>query len=208
MAARSTPHPWLKPGVFVGSLAPLGVMIWRGTHGELGADIVATVLNQLGYLALTLLLASLLCTPIKIVTGWTWGIRLRRMLGVFAFFFATLHFLTYLFVDQNGVVKTVFADIVKRRFILVGVLAFLTLLPLAITSTNRMVKRLGFTRWKRLHRLAYLAGGLAAVHFIWRVKTDLREPLIFASILAAGLALRLLDTLRSRSRKGRVAASA
>jgi sulfoxide reductase heme-binding subunit YedZ len=184
------------------------VIFWRGSHGQLGADIVATVLNQLGYLALTLLSASLLCTPIKIVTGWTWSIRLRRMLGLFAFFYASLHFLTYLVVDQNLVWQAVGSDILKRKFILVGFSALVALMPLAFTSTQRAVKRMGFVRWKRLHRLAYLAGGLAAVHFIWRVKTDVREPLIFLCVLLLGLALRLLDTLRSRSRKVRPAVGA
>jgi len=195
------PHPWLKPGVFIGSLAPIPVMIWRGTHGQLGADVVATVLNQLGYLALTFLIASLLCTPLRLVAGWSWGIRLRRMLGLFAFSYASLHFLTYLVIDQSLNLRAVVDDIRKRNFILVGFLALVLLLPLAITSTDRMVRRLGFARWKRLHRLAYVAGGLGVIHFIWRVKADLREPLIFTSILAGALALRILGALRLRARR-------
>lgn len=207
MGARSAPHPWLKPGIFVGCLAPLGIMIWRGSQGQLGADLVASVLNQLGYLALTLLVASLSCTPMKILTGWTWPIRLRRMLGLFAFFYAALHFLTYFVVDQGLDLQTVFADIVKRKFILVGFCALVVLLMLARTSTQAAVKRMGFARWKRLHRLAYLAGSLAAVHFIWRVKADLREPLIFLAILGIGLLLRVLDKWRSQARKVRPAPS-
>src|SRR5215831_1990830 len=175
---QGVPHPWLKPGVFVGSLAPIPIMIWRCTHG------------QLGYLALTFLVASLLCTPLRIVTGWSWGIRLRRILGLFAFSYASLHFLTYLLVDQSLNLRAVFDDIRKRNFILVGFLAFVLLVPLAITSTNKMVRRLGFVRWKRLHRLVYLAGGLGAIHFIWRVKADLREPLVFSSLLTIALLLR------------------
>jgi sulfoxide reductase heme-binding subunit YedZ len=198
---ENTPLPWLKPGVFVGALAPVAVIIWRGTHGQLGADIVATVLNQFGYLALTLLVASLLCTPLKIVTGWSWSIRLRRMLGLFAFLYASLHFLTYLLVDQSLNLRAVFEDITKRSFILVGFLALMILIPLAITSTNKMVRRLGFVRWKRLHRLVYVAGCLGATHFIWRVKVDLREPLIFSTIVAVALAMRVLNVLRTRERK-------
>ena len=201
MAPKSAPHPWLAPGIFVGALVPLVVTAWRGTHGELGADIVATVLNQFGYLALTFLVSSLLCTPLKILTGWTWPIRVRRMLGLFAFFYASLHFLTYLIVDQSLRISSVYADIMKRRFILVGFLALVLLIPLAVTSTNKMVKRMGFARWKLLHRLAYVAGVLASIHFIWRVKIDYREPLIFFTIVAIGLALRLFDTYRSRAKK-------
>ena len=200
---RGVRHPWLKPGVFAGALVPLAVMAWRGTQGRLGADPVAAALNQLGFLALTLLTASLLCTPVKIVAGWTWGVKLRRMLGLFAFFYASVHVLTYLLVDQALDLRAVLADITKRRFILAGFLAFLLLIPLAVTSTNRMVRRMGFARWKRLHRLAYLAGSLGAVHFLWRVKKDHREPLIFVAILAVAFALRGLDALRRRAKKRR-----
>lgn len=208
MGARSAPHPWLRPGVFVGCLAPLGVMLWRGSKGQLGADVVASVLNQLGYLALSLLVASLSCTPVKILTGWTWPIRLRRMLGLFAFFYAALHFLTYFVVDQNFDLQVVFADIVKRKFILVGFCALVVLILLARTSTQAAVKRMGFVRWKRLHRLAYLAGGLAAIHFIWRVKADLREPLIFFTMVVVGLLIRAVDFWRSRQHKIRPAQAA
>jgi len=159
------------------------------------------VLNQLGYLTLTFLVASLMCTPIKIATGWTWGIRLRRMLGLFAFFYASLHFLTYFVVDQSLDLSMVIADITKRKFILVGFLALVTLIPLAWTSTNGAVKRMGFARWKMLHRLAYVAGSLGVIHFIWRVKIDLREPLIFAAILGAGFALRVFDSVRKKAKK-------
>jgi sulfoxide reductase heme-binding subunit YedZ len=208
MAAKSGPHPWLKPGVFVGCCIPIAAILWRGSQGQLGADVVASVLNQLGYLALTLLVATLLCTPIKIVTGWKWPIRIRRMLGVFSFVYAALHFLTYFVIDQSFDVSMVIADITKRKFILVGFLAFAIMIPLAWTSTNRSVKRMGFVGWKRLHRLTYVAGALAALHFIWRVKADYREPLIFAGIILAGFALRGLEVLRSRMKKQRTVAKA
>jgi sulfoxide reductase heme-binding subunit YedZ len=182
------PLPWLKPGVFVGALVPIPVIVWRGTHGQLGADIIATVL--------------------KIVTGWSWGIRLRRMLGLFAFFYASLHFLTYFVVDHALNLQIVVEDITKRKFILVGFLTLVLMTPLAITSTNKMVRRMGFVRWKRLHRLAYVAGCLGVIHFIWRVKADVREPLIFAGILGAAFALRLLDVLRTRTQKKAAKAAA
>jgi sulfoxide reductase heme-binding subunit YedZ len=195
---KHVPSPWLKPGVFVGALVPIPVMIWRGTHGQLGADVVAAVLNQFGYLALTFLSVSLLCTPLKIVTGWSSGIRLRRMLGLLGFLYASLHFLTYLVMDQSLNLQAVAEDILKRRFVLVGFLALVIQIPLAVTSSNKMVRRMGYHRWKRLHRLAYAAGCLGVVHFIWRVKADLREPLVFAGLIAVGLAVRAIDSLRSR----------
>jgi len=130
-------QPWLKPGVFVGAIVPIPIMIWRGANGELGADIVATVLNQFGYLTLIMLAATLLCTPLKIITGWNFGIRLRRMLGLFSFMYATLHFLTYLLVDQSLDITAVVEDITERNFILVGFLAFIVMIPLAITSTKK-----------------------------------------------------------------------
>lgn len=198
---KNVPLPWLKPGVFVGALVPLAVMVWRAARGELGADVVAIALNQLGYLTLVFLVATLLCTPAKILAGWTWPIRIRRMLGLFAFFYACLHFLTYSLVDQGANLHAILTDIVKRKFILVGFLALLILIPLAITSTNKMVQRLSFQRWKLLHRLAYVAGCLGAIHFIWRVKKDVREPLIFAGIVVLALALRAFDSYRTRLKK-------
>jgi len=196
-------QPWMKPGVLVGGLFPLTVLIWRGYRGELGAEPVAAVLNQLGYLALTLLAATLLCTPVKIITGWTWSMRLRRMLGLLAFLYACLHFLTYIVVDQGLNFGRVTEDITKRKFILVGFLTLLVMIPLAITSTKKMVRRMGFARWKLLHRLTYVAGGLSVIHFVWRVKIDLREPLIFATIVGGGLLLRVAHTLQARAKKQR-----
>jgi sulfoxide reductase heme-binding subunit YedZ len=197
---KNAPQPWLKPGVFAGALIPLVVTLWRGLTGALGADVVAVVLNQLGYLALTFLAASLLCTPVKILTGSGVAVRLRRMLGLFAFFYAGLHFLTYLIVDQGANLSAVLEDITKRNFILAGFLALVLLIPLAATSTNGAVRRMGFSRWKRLHRLAYVAGGLGALHFIWRVKTDYREPLVFVALIAAGFVLRAVAAFQSHVR--------
>src|SRR5262249_1935657 len=138
----------------------------------LGADAVALVLNRLGLLALIFLVASLACTPAQRFLGWTWAIRIRRMLGVLSFTYASLHVLTYLVLDQTFDCGVIFADIPQRKFIIVGLSTFLCLLPLAVTSTDAMVRQMGFERWKLLHRLAYVAGLLAVVHFIWRVKRD------------------------------------
>jgi methionine sulfoxide reductase heme-binding subunit len=201
MPARRPPLPWLKPGVFAGALVPLVLLLWKVAHRTLGADAVAIGLNQLGYLALVFLVSALACTPVKLVTGWTWPIRLRRMLGLFAAFYATLHFSTYVAIDQQFDWHVLLADITKRNFIIVGFLTYLLLLPLAATSTDASVRRLGFKRWKALHRLAYVAGVLAVIHFIWRVKIDVTEPVVWAGILGVGFAIRIVDELRTRRKR-------
>jgi len=178
--------------VFVGSLAPAIRLLVLGARGELGANPIATALNQLGLVALIFLIASLAATPLKTTLGWTWPIRIRRMLGLYAFFYASLHFLTYLGLDQVLDLRAVFADITKRNFIAVGFTAFVLLVPLAVTSTDAMVRRLGFVRWKRLHRLVYVAAALGVVHFIWRVKKDLSQPLTYGAGLALLLAIRVV----------------
>ena len=188
---RGTPLPWLKPGIYVGAMAPLAWIVLRAIQGGLGANPIAEAMNELGLTALVLLLASLACTPARLVLGWTWPARIRRDLGLLAFFYVVVHFLTYLVLDQVVDLAAIAADVAKRPFITVGFAAFLLLLPLALTSTKASVRRLGFRRWQRLHQLAYVAGILAAVHFLWRVKIDVTQPLVYGLMLAALLAVRL-----------------
>ncbi len=189
----------LKRGVGLLAMIPAGVIVFRFFTDGLGANPIATALNQLGLWTLILLLASLTCTPLKIVLGWKWPLKVRKMLGLCAFFYVCLHFAVYIGVDQfPPTVDEIYKDILKRKFITVGFFAFLLLIPLAITSSSKMVKRLGFTRWKRLHRLVYVAAAAGVVHFIWRVKADLFEPLIYAGVLALLLAIRLVAHLRDR----------
>jgi sulfoxide reductase heme-binding subunit YedZ len=183
-------QPWLKPLVFAGAAAPLLWLASRAVRGTLGPDPVAEVLNRLGLYAISLLFCSLACTPLQIALGWNWPLRLRRMLGLFAFFYATLHLSTYVFVDQGLDLASIGKDIAKRRFVTVGFAAWCALLPLAITSTQGWVRRLGFRRWKALHRFAYLAAVLACIHFIWRFKTALVQPVLLTLLLAALLAIR------------------
>lgn len=185
-----------KVAVGIAGLLPLAWLGLRAATGDLGANPIAEVLNQLGLWALIVLLASLACTPIHIVTGWAYPLRLRRMLGLEAFLYAGLHFTTYLAVDQQLDFAAIWQDIVKRKFMTIGFAAFVLLIPLAVTSTKAMVKRLGFPRWKRLHRLVYLAAALAVIHFVWRVKSDLRQPLIYAFVLAVLLFVRAVDWAR------------
>jgi sulfoxide reductase heme-binding subunit YedZ len=205
---RQVPFPWLKPGVFVGALAPLGGLVLQAFVGTLGADPVAIALNRFGLLALIFLVAALACTPAKLLLGWTWPLRIRRMLGLFAFFYASLHLVTYVAVDQRFDWPVLWADVTTRKFMVVGFAAFLLLLPLAVTSTDASVRRLGYQRWKALHRLVYLAGVLAVVHFLWRVKLDIRQPLIYALVVGALLLVRVVDEVRTRRAKARRAHAA
>jgi sulfoxide reductase heme-binding subunit YedZ len=179
----------LVPAARIGALA--------ATDG-LGPNPIAEAMNRLGFWTLTLLLAALAPTAIRIVTGWKWPLRLRRMLGLEAFLYVCLHLGVYLWLDQGFDLSEIGKDIAKRKFITVGFTAFLLLVPLAVTSTDAMVRRLGFRRWKRLHRLVYVAGILGVTHFVWRVKSDLRQPLLFAAALALLLAIRAADWLSAR----------
>jgi|GraSoiStandDraft_24_1057298.scaffolds.fasta_scaffold28875_3 sulfoxide reductase heme-binding subunit YedZ len=199
-AAGVQPFPWLVPGVFLGSLTPLASIALRITRGGLDANPIAQIENELGLAALIFLVASLACTPLRRVTRWTWPVRIRRELGLFAFFYAGVHVLVYLLVDQGLDVTAVVADIVKRPFITVGFLALVLMVPLAVTSTRASVRRLGFRRWQRLHQLAYLAGVLGVVHFIWRVKSDISQPLVYACALGVLLGLRAVFWFFERRR--------
>jgi len=192
----------LKPLVFLGAASPLLWLAGRAVRGTLGPDPVAEILNRLGLYALVLLLCSLACTPLQLVLGWKWPLRVRRMLGLFAFFYASLHLTTYVAVDQGLDIASIGKDIVKRRFVTVGFAAWCCLFPLAVTSTQGWVKRLGFRRWKALHRLAYLAAVLAIFHFVWRFKTALLEPLLAGATLFVLLAIRLIARRSSTPRLG------
>ncbi|HVE85365.1 MAG TPA: protein-methionine-sulfoxide reductase heme-binding subunit MsrQ, partial [Myxococcales bacterium] len=193
----AAPHPWLKPGLIAGACIPGAVIVARAATGNLGANPIAEALNRFGLCALIFLVSSLACSPVKALTGWTWPIRIRRNVGVIAFCYASVHLLTYVGVDQGFAWGTLFKDVLKRPFIAIGFLAWLTMLPLAVTSTDGMVKRLGFVRWKQLHRVAYAAGALGAIHFYMRVKSDVREPLTYAAVLATLLVLRVVDAVRN-----------
>jgi len=199
--ARPLRERLLKLAIGVAVMVPAARTAWRLYAGVLGPNPIAETLNRLGFWTLVLLLAGLACTPIKILTGWSFPLRLRRMLGLEAFTYACLHFLTYFAVDQFFDFGEIWKDIVKRKFITIGFAAFVMLVPLAVTSTNAMVKRLGFPRWKRLHRLVYLAATCGVIHFAWRVKSDLRQPILFGFVLAVLLAIRLVDLVRAPSRR-------
>jgi len=202
---RRGPLPWLAPGVLVGCLAPAVAILVRARSGGLGANPIAEALNELGLVALVLLIASLALTPLRTVFGWTWPIRIRRMLGLVAFSYAALHVSVYVGLDQAFDWHTIAADVSKRKFIFVGFAAFTLLIPLAVTSTNAAIRRMGYVKWSRLHTLVYPAALLAVIHFVWRVKKDIREPIVYGLILGTFLLVRVVSGLRRRfqARPGR-----
>ncbi len=184
-------------------LAPLAKMAADGATGGLGANPIAEVLNRLGFWTLTFLTLSLVPTPARELLGLSWPVRLRRTAGLFAFAYGSLHFAWYLGVDKFFAMGEIGQDIVKRKFIAVGFAALVLLVPLAVTSTDRWVRRLGYLRWKRLHRLVYAAALLGILHFVWRVKADLRKPLLFAGAIGLLLLVRVVLGLRRALRTRR-----
>ena len=183
----------LKAGVFAACLVPLGILGWNGLTHNLGANPIDEVTDQTGIWTLRLLLITLAVTPARRLTGWNRVIQLRRMLGLFAFFYAVVHFLTYLWLDQFFALGDIIADVKDRPFITVGFTSFVLLIPLAVTSTTAMIKRLGGKWWQRLHRLVYVIGIGGVVHYLWLVKADTQLPLIYGSLLAILLAYRVWE---------------
>lgn len=179
----------IKPAVFVLCLLPLAWLCWDAYMHQLGANPVEKISHRTGEWAFKLLLITLTVTPLRKLTGWNSVIRLRRMLGLYAFFYACLHFLTWLVFDHFFDLSEIAKDIVKRPYITVGFTAFVLLIPLAVTSTNAMMRRLG-TRWGKLHQLVYVVATLGVLHFLWLVKADVREPVIYGLIVAALLGWR------------------
>jgi sulfoxide reductase heme-binding subunit YedZ len=179
-----------KVAVAVAALAPAALLGWRALSDGLGANPIEAITLTTGRWALRFLLVTLAVTPVRRLTGWNRVIAFRRMLGLFAFFYACLHFATYMVLDHFFDWPTVVEDIVERPFITVGFAALVLMTPLAVTSTAGWVRRLG-RRWQQLHRLVYVAAICAVVHFIWKVKSDLRDPLQYAAILMFLLGFRI-----------------
>ncbi len=179
-----------KPLLFLLCLAPFGLLAWRTLNNVLGANPVEAVVHFTGSWALRLLLITLAVTPLRRLSGQPWLVRFRRPLGLFAFFYALLHFAAYLVLDRALVWEDITTDLTKRPYIVVGFVALLLLVPLAVTSTRGWIKRLG-RHWLTLHRTVYVIAILAVLHFLWLVKADTLEPLIDAAVLAVLLAFRL-----------------
>lgn len=191
----------LKPPLFLACLAPLAYYAWGLQTDTLGANPIEAVTRGLGDWALNFLLITLSVTPLRKLSGWTWLGRLRRMLGLFVFFYATLHLSTYLWFDQFFDWVAIAKDIWKRPFITVGMLCFALLLPLAATSNGFALRKLGGRRWQALHRSVYLIGMLAVLHYSWMVKADISRPLLYAALLGILLGLRVWWRVQERDRQ-------
>jgi sulfoxide reductase heme-binding subunit YedZ len=205
----------LKPLVFGAALVPFAHLMWRGYNGDLTADPLVEITNETGIWTLRFVVITLAITPLRRLSGWNPIIRFRRMLGLFAFFYGSLHVLTYVvgdrfasldfpdgFVAWSTVVNlaaSIWEDVAKRPYITVGFIAFVSMLPLALTSTAGWIRRLGGRNWQRLHRLIYLTGIAGVTHYWWRVKADTLHPLVYAALVALLLGYRLVLSFR-RSR--------
>ena len=191
----------LKVVVWAVALAPLAGLLYRFATDDLTVNPIEYVTRELGEATIRLLLATLALTPLRLLFGWSWPITLRRLLGLFAFFYAVLHFSVWIVLDHFFDWRNMGNDIVKRPWITVGVAALVLLIPLAATSTTGMIKRLGGRAWRRLHRLAYVAAILGCLHYIWLAKKVLVQPWIYAGILAVLLGIRLWDRGRNVSKR-------
>ena len=177
--------------LLINALVPLGLLLWDVWRKQVGANPLEYATRTSGMLTLVFLFLTLALSPLRRITGLNWLVRFRRMLGLFAFFYGFLHLMTYVAFDRFFRLTTIPGDVAGRRFIAVGMAAFFLMLPLAVTSTNKMVKRLGGKTWARLHRLVYISAILGVTHYFMLVKSDWRQPLTFAFILAVLLGFRL-----------------
>lgn len=186
----------VKAVLFVLCLYPLASLVWLGFAGGLGADPVEFIRRSTGTWTLDFLIITLSVTPLRRATGWHWLLRLRRMFGLYAFFYAAIHVVTYFWLDQLFDLVTIWRDVVKRPLIAAGFLSFVLMIPLAVTSTDRMARRLGGKRWQQLHRAVYLVAVAGVIHFWWLVKLDYTRPLIYSVILGGLLVARIVFRIR------------
>ena len=201
---RLLSNKWTKVPVFIICLAPLATLIWRALTGRLGANPVEFLQHATGLWTLRFLIFTLTITPLRKLLKLPELIRFRRMLGLFAFFYVCLHFLTYIGPDQSFNLAAMWKDVEKRRYITVGFLGFVLLIPLAITSTAGWIRRLGGKRWQTLHRSIYIAAICGVIHYYWLVKSDVRNPLFYAALVSILLLWRLGDWF---AKKGRLASA-
>jgi methionine sulfoxide reductase heme-binding subunit len=189
---------FVKLVVFVVALSPVIWLAYAGYTDNLGANPIEAITWETGVWTLRFLAATLLITPLRRVTGWNWLIRFRRMLGLFAFFYGTLHFTTWFWLDQFFDWHSMVKDVIKRPFITVGFTAFVLMIPLALTSTTGWIRRMGGKRWNALHRLIYVSAALGVIHYYWLVKADTARPIRYGVIISVLLLARLIHTLRHR----------
>lgn len=189
---------WLRPALWLLIVAPLVLIAVQFAMGSFGANPIRRVEDETGQWALRLLAASLAVTPLMSLTRWGWLIRERRFLGLAAFWAASLHLMVYIGLDNFFAFDDIVKDVLKHLYVTVGMAAFLLLLPLAITSTKGWIKRLGGHRWNVLHRLVYPAAVAGCIHFLWAVKKDMTEPIVYSAVFAVLFALRMIRRKRSR----------
>jgi sulfoxide reductase heme-binding subunit YedZ len=190
---------YFKPVIFLACLVPLALLVWDGLHGSLGANPIETITHSTGNCTLTFLLITLAVTPLRKLTRQYWLIGLRRMFGLFAFFYGFLHLMTYVWLDKFFDVHEMLHDIAKRKFITAGMTAFVLMIPLALTSTKWSIRKLGGKRWQALHRLIYFSAAAGVIHYIWLVKADLKKPLEYAAVLGVLMLYRAVAWLRERA---------
>jgi len=183
---------WLKLAIFPACLVPLARLVWRAATANLGANPIEAITHSTGDWTLILLLVTLSVTPLRKLTRQLWLIQLRRMLGLFAYFYGCLHFLTYIWLDQGFNIHSMIKDVYKRPFITLGFTAFVLLAPPAVTSTRKMIQRLGGRRWQWLHRLIYVSATVAIVHFTWAMKKDIHRPIEYGIVLGVLLGYRVV----------------
>lgn len=186
---------WL---VLVNGAVPLAILGWDAWHHSLGANPQNFAILTTGMMALIFLILTMAVTPLRKVTGWNWLANLRRMLGLYAFFYACAHFLLFFGLDRGFSVSSTLSEMTRRTYLVIGSAALIIMIPLAVTSTNAMIKRLGGKRWRALHRLAYVAAICGVIHYYMQVKKDVRQPLIFAAVLALLLGYRVLEYVKQR----------
>jgi sulfoxide reductase heme-binding subunit YedZ len=196
---------WLKPVIFLACIIPLANLVWSALHDQLGANPIEKITHNTGDCTLTFLLITLAITPLRKLTRQYWLIGLRRMFGLFAFFYGTLHLMTWVWPDKGFDVHDMLADIAKRRFITAGMTAFALMIPLALTSTKWSIRKLGGKRWQTLHRLIYFSATAGVIHYIWLVKADLKKPLEYAAVLAALMLYRVGAWMAARTNRSSVA---
>jgi sulfoxide reductase heme-binding subunit YedZ len=188
----------IKPAVFLACLVPVGQLVYGAFWGDLGANPVETITNTTGIWTLRLLVITLAITPLRWLTKLNTAILFRRMLGLFAFFYGTLHFMTYFILDRSLMFDELWEDVMKRPYITMGFSAFVLMIPLALTSTQGWIRRLGGYRWNLLHRLIYVSAILAVIHYWWKVKLDITNPRYYAFIVAALLGVRIWRAIARR----------
>jgi sulfoxide reductase heme-binding subunit YedZ len=196
MPIKESDIRFIKLLILVNGIVPLALLVWDQSHNRLGANPQNFLILTTGMMTLIFLVLTMAVTPLRKITGLNWLIQFRRMLGLCAFFYGCLHFLCFFSLDRGFSLSSTLTEMLKRKYLIVGSTALIVMIPLAMTSTNAMIKRLGGKRWRALHRLAYVAAICGAIHYYMQVKADTRQPLVFAGVLAILLGYRLLNYWR------------